>query len=243
MLLRGRGYAVIAKPAGLACSAERSSATNEVPLLDAASKLLGESDVRFVHRIDKGTSGCLLVATDADAHRFLSREFQDRRVKKAYLALVTGAPPKEGEIDAALEPDPRGGSRMRVARGNERGLNRPRPKESHTRFRTLVRFRQTALVVAEPVTGRQHQIRVHLRHVGHPLRVDPLYGGDPLLLSELKKKYRPSKRRPETPIMSRLTLHAWKLSLATPDGQRLNVRAPLPSDFRRVLRELLRFSR
>ncbi len=255
VLSRGAGWAAIAKPAGWPVAAERSR-PGETPLLDAIARALGVPEVLVVHRLDRDTSGAMLVAWDPAAHRALSLQFQRRAVEKIYWAIVRGAPARdEFEVEAPLEKDPRGGSRMRVARG-------PGGKRSATRFRTLERFRGFALVEARPLTGRQHQIRVHLLYAGHPLAVDPLYGGArALYLSELKRGYKPPRDRPEAPLVDRATLHALALSFAEPaaapgaDGApaapatsgapaaepaRTTVEAPPPRDFARALDALRR---
>lgn len=242
VLHRGRGYAVISKPSGVAVGHDRA-ALGKRPFLDGVAELLGVPRLRLVHRIDKETSGCLIVASERDAHRTLSIAFQQRAVDKSYLALVRGGlEPGEGAIDAALEVDPKGGSRMRIAVRKQKGESPRKRLASLTHYRTLVRFRGYALVLAKPVTGRQHQIRLHLRHQGAPLAIDPLYGSDQgILLSSLKRGYRPSRDgRPESPLVDRLTLHAWKLSFTDPDGLAVRVRAPLPKDLRRAFGALVR---
>jgi RluA family pseudouridine synthase len=245
VVARGPGWGVVAKPAGLATAGERSC-PGRTPLLEAAARSLGAPDVLVVHRLDRGTSGCLVVATEPGTHRALSLAFQERRVGKTYLALVSGIPAAaSGTIDAPLERDPRGRGLMRVVRpGAPRALSAGRPKPSSTAWRRLVRFRGCALLEMRPHTGRQHQLRVHLRHIGHPLAVDPQYGSSaPLLLSSIKRGYRPSRRRPEAPLLDRTPLHAWKLTFTCPaSGARVQARAPLPPDLRRVVRDLMRYA-
>ncbi len=240
VLLRGPGFAAVAKPAGFAVAAERNK-PGETPLLDAIAAALASERVLVVHRLDRDTSGVLLVATEPEAHRALSLQFQRRQTDKRYLALVRGGPPPsqpEGEIDAPLELDPAGGGRMRVARGERAREGKP----SVTAYRVLERFRGFALLEAHPRTGRQHQIRVHFRHAGLPLAVDPLYGSpDGLYLSELKPGYKPPRDRPEPPILGRVSLHAAALGFADPaSGAALRATAPPPADFERALRELRR---
>lgn len=227
----------MAKPAGLATVAERRR-PGETPLLDAIAAALGVEDVLVVHRLDRETSGVLLVATEPEAHRALSLQFQRREVEKVYLALVRGAVAREQlAVEAPLEKDPRGGSRMRVARGERVAEGKP----AETAFRVIERFRGFTLLEARPRTGRQHQIRVHLAHAGHPLAVDPTYGGAAaLFLSELKRGYRPPRDRPEPPLIARTTLHALALGFRDPKtGEPRRAEAPLPPDFARAL-DLLR---
>jgi RluA family pseudouridine synthase len=210
-------------------------------LLDAISSALDVPEILVVHRLDRETSGLLLVAWRPEPHRALSIQFQRREVAKTYLAIVRGEVARdEFEVDAPLEKDPAGGSRMRIARPGE-------GKKSLTRFRTAERFRGFTLLSAHPRTGRQHQIRVHLRHAGHPLAVDPAYGGAAgLFLSELKRGYRPARDRPEAPLIGRVSLHALALEVRDPapapeEGATRRLECPPPKDFQRALDALRRY--
>jgi RluA family pseudouridine synthase len=230
VLHRGAGFAAVAKPPGLAVAAERNKGS-ETPLLDAIARALAVDKVMVVHRLDRETSGVLLVATEAEAHRALSIAFQKRQVEKTYLALVRGAPHEsEGEVDAPLEPDPGRAGKMRVARAGD-------GKRALTRWSVRARFRGFTLLEVRPETGRMHQIRVHLQRAGLPLAVDPAYGGAAgIFLSELKRGYKPSRDREEPPVIGRVTLHAERLSFADPaGGARVEVRAEPPADLRRAL--------
>lgn len=180
----------------------------------------GFGSLWVVHRLDRGTSGVLLFARSAEAHRAVNLAFDRREVGKVYLAFVRGALPDALRIDAPLAPARKG--RMRVARPGE-----PRAKEAATAFRVRERFARaevTALVEAAPETGRTHQIRVHLAHAGAPLCFDPDYGPrEPL-------------REGGATLLDRTPLHAAALELAHPDtGARLRLEAPLPDDLRRLL--------
>lgn len=171
-----------------------------------------------VHRLDRGTSGVLVFARSAAAHRALNLAFERGEVEKTYLALVAGVPPEDRRVDQALAAARRG--RMRPARDGEAGA-----KPAATRFRILERFPAAggrpaaALVEARPETGRTHQIRVHLRTLGHPLLVDPDYGQDGPLRGDGGQV-----------VLSRTPLHAARLALAHPEGGRLDLAAPLAAD-------------
>jgi len=165
-----------------------------------------------VHRLDRGTSGLVLFARNAASHRALSLAFEEGRVEKVYLALTRGIPsPAEGTIDRPLHRARRG--RMRPAVPGESGA-----LEASTTYRVL-RAMETpdgpvALVELRPRTGRQHQIRVHLRSIGTPLLADPVYGGEG-----------------PPPPGCRLTLHAASLGFADPEtGERCALCSPLPDD-------------
>jgi tRNA pseudouridine32 synthase/23S rRNA pseudouridine746 synthase len=176
-----------------------------------------------VHRLDRGTSGVLLFARTADAHRALNLAFDGRAVEKRYLALVRGAPPDEGRIDAWIAPARKG--RMKpVPAGDARG------KPSATVVRVVERFPAAGLTLVEcvPETGRTHQIRVHLLAVGTPLAYDPDYGEDAPLPGGL----------------ARTPLHAASLAFAHPaTGARVVVEAPLPEDLARAVEWARRLSR
>jgi len=190
--------------------------------------------IHVVHRLDKGTSGVLLVAKDVATARHLCERFERREVLKLYLAVVRGEVAEhEGHVDRPLAQHTGGRMRLRERRG----------KPAQSRYRVVERFRGLTLVQVQPLTGRQHQVRLHMSAIGHPLAVDPLYGGGKgVYLSELKQGYRPKADRPERPLMDRLTLHAHRLELEQADGTRLAVEAPLPADFERLLRALRKYA-
>ena len=191
-------------------------------------------DVFVVHRLDKETSGVILFAKNAAAHRNLSMQFEARTVDKIYLALVEGAVHKEeGEINQPIANNMRDKGRMIIA---------SRGKPSLTLYQVIERFKNYTLVEANIKTGRTHQVRVHFEVIGYPLAVDSLYGRkDAFLLSELKmKKYRRGKDViEERPLMSRTTLHAAKVTFNHPmTNESITFEAELPKDFRAVLNHL-----
>ncbi len=245
---------VVDKPAGLAVEPERwarGEACLAGALLELSLKRSGldrgastescanglDFRPRLVHRIDKETSGLVLVAKNIETERELRTAFDEGKVSKSYLALVEGEypPPAEGEdefsiLDLPIAPDRRRTGRMVVS---EKG-----GKASKTRVRIEERYRGYTLMRCEPITGRTHQIRVHLSDVGFPLCVDGLYGRrDMLLLSELKSGYKQKRGRSEQPLIERLTLHAAEIEFPV-QGERIHVKAELPRDFKRVLKQL-----
>ncbi len=194
---------------------------------------------RLLHRLDKDTSGVVLVAKHLEAERALRTAFQAGLVEKRYLALVEGEHPLgDGEvelIELPLAADERRSGKQRV------DLREGKP--SATEVRVLERFRGFTLLECRPITGRTHQIRVHLAAKGFPLVVDPLYGRrDALLLSELKRDYRAKRGRPERPLMDRLTLHAASLEFPCPGAEsaprRIRVESPRPKDLEKALKQL-----
>jgi 23S rRNA pseudouridine1911/1915/1917 synthase len=234
----------LAKPAGLTVIPGRGETTSLLEQLALQLRLpwTGTSDprVRIVHRLDKDTSGVLLVATHIDMQRHLSHQFQNNTIEKEYLALVAGRPSTEqGEIDAPLAPHPTQRKKMAIAR------HRGRP--ARTLWKIEVRFRDYTLLRVFPKTGKTHQIRVHLQSIGLPLAIDPLYnpthGGRPgIFLSSFKRGYR-STDQDERPLIHRLTLHAHRLSFLNRDGNRITIEAPIPKDLRATLNMLAKYSR
>ena len=191
-------------------------------------------DVFVVHRLDKETSGVILFAKNAAAHRNLSMQFEARTIDKIYLALVEGTVHKEeGEINQPIANNMRDKGRMIIA---------SRGKPSLTLYQVVERFKNYTLVEANIKTGRTHQVRVHFERIGYPLAVDSLYGRkDAFLLSEVKrKKYRRGKDvLVEKPLMSRTTLHAAKVTFKHPTtNESITFKAELPKDFRAVLNQL-----
>ena len=234
VLFEDRFLLAVNKAPGFSVLADRSGEPSLLDQLRARLQTAGET-CYVVHRLDKGTSGVLLFGKTPDDARELSRQFEKREVEQRYLALVRGGPPERiGRIDLPLAPGPRGPLRMRV---DERG------KRSLTRFRVVERFRDYALLEILPYTGRTHQIRAHLQAVGHPLAVDPLYGGArALLLSRIKPEYRAPRDRPESPLLDRLSLHALRLEFRHPrTGVPQLVEAPLPKDFATALKQLRKY--
>jgi RluA family pseudouridine synthase len=188
-----------------------------------------------VHRIDKDTSGVLIYARNAEAHRELNGAFGTGAVKKVYKALVRGLPAwEETECELPLRVD--GDRQHRTV------IDAANGKESRTVFAVLEAYKGligiggSALLEAKPETGRTHQIRVHLASLGFPCLCDPLYGdGQPLLLSRVKKGWRgdPFKERP---LLSRTALHAFSADFAHPrTGAPLHIEAQLPKDMRATI--------
>lgn len=185
-----------------------------------------------VHRIDKDTSGVLVFARNAEAHRVLNDQFFARGVEKTYFALVHGEPTEDRwQIELALRAD---GDRL-----HRTVVDAAKGKPATTIFEVVERFRGFALVKAMPETGRTHQIRVHLAASSMTIVADPLYGdGSPLLLSTLKRRWKGDAYE-ERPLMARTALHAARIVLTHPaSGERLAIEAPLPRDFRATLAQL-----
>ena len=195
-----------------------------------------EGELFIVHRLDKDTSGVLIFARNADAHRALSEAFETRSVAKTYRAIVRGSPSWDEEsCDFPLKAD--GDRRHRTIVDAGAG------KKALTRFTVLERYRgsafSAALVEAHPESGRTHQIRVHLAALGYPVLCDPLYGSpEPLLLSKVKGKWK-GDAYSERPLLARTALHAVSVEFAHPrTGEALRIEAPLPKDLRAAITQL-----
>jgi 23S rRNA pseudouridine1911/1915/1917 synthase len=215
--------AVLDKPAGLTVhpGAGRSSGTLAHRLLARYPEMAGVGGPGrpgIVHRLDQGTSGVLVVARTAGAYARLSRAFASREVSKRYLAVAYGTPsPAVGTIEAPIGRHPTRRTEMAV-------LARGRP--SRTGYRTLSAKAGISLLELDLATGRTHQIRVHLKHAGHPLVGDPVYG-------EARWRSFPRPLQPVLRDFPRPALHAWRLAFTHPTtGEALAFEAPVPADLR-----------
>lgn len=227
---------VVNKPANLLTIPDRFS-----PDKPNLYHLLGDQFGRIftVHRLDRETSGILLFTKTEDAHKEMSRQFQERTVDKIYFALVEGVMHQpEGIIDKPLGPHPTHPEKMAVVHGG---------KPSRTTYKVIETFKNFSLIACGIETGRTHQIRVHLQSIGYPLAVDALYGRQKaFFLSKIKlRKFKLSKEQEEElPIMSRTTLHAGKLVFDHPSsGERMTIEAGLPKDFAAVVSQLRKWGK
>ncbi len=190
-------------------------------------------EIYIVHRLDKETSGIICFARTEESHKALCRQFEQRETRKIYLTLVQGhLQNKEGVIDVPLAKDEFRPGRMTVAR---------KGKPSITAYKVIEEFKDYSLIEANIKTGRQHQIRVHFKSLGHPPAIDPIYAKkDSIRLSEIKRKYTQSGRgKTERPLMSRTTLHAHSLTFTHPlTLESVTHKADLPKDFKALLTQL-----
>ena len=215
---------IVNKPAGLVVhpAPGHASGTLVHALLGRGTAYGGIAGVQrpgIVHRLDRDTSGLLMVAKHDAAQASLMAQLKARRVKKTYLALVHGSVAAAvGRIEAPIGRDPKHRTRMAVV---------PDGRPAVTGYRVRERFPGWTLLECDLVTGRTHQIRVHLAAIGHPVAGDPVYGTGT------------SRRGPEG--LGRLFLHAWRLELAAPsDGHLIRAEAPLPGELEVVLEALRR---
>ena len=217
---------VVDKPAGLVVhpGVGNRDGTLANALLHHAPALAGVPRAGIVHRLDKDTTGLLVVAKTLPAQTDLVRQLAARAVKREYLALVHGRVAGAGEVDAPIGRHPTARTRMAVtARG----------KPARTRYRVVDRFADATLLAVSLDTGRTHQIRVHMRAVGHPIVGDPTYGG---------RRAAPRDGKPATDLLAafpRQALHAARLGLVHPaSGVTCEWRSELPDDMRSLVDRL-----
>ena len=221
-------WVALNKPSGLLSIPDREG--KEVSLKVLLKEKYG--DIYTVHRIDKDTSGLIIFAKNEGAHKHLSKQFEERHTKKIYQGLVLGSPAlSSGSMEGSIMEHPAQNGTMIVHR---------KGKEALTDYEVLADFGIYALVQFRIHTGRTHQIRIHMKDLGYPIVCDPLYGdGKPLLLSAIKSKFKLSKNElEERPILGRLAFHAFQLSFTDPDGQTVELEAPLHKDMRATLQQL-----
>lgn len=220
---------VINKPAGMVVhpAAGNSTGTLVNALLHHVKDLSGiGGEVRpgIVHRLDKGTSGVMVVAKNDDAHKELARQFHDREVEKEYVALAWGLVQQRKRINAAIGRDPNNRLKMTTRRAD-------RARNAVTRVTWARDLQGVTLLRIAIATGRTHQIRVHLSEIGHPIVGDALYGG---IHTRVPQRLRALLR------LSRPFLHAERLAFTHPRTQeRMEFTAPIPADLESVLMDLV----
>ncbi len=220
IIFENRDLIVINKPAGMvvhpAAGHDAGTLVNAILAHCPNINVGGEKRPGIVHRLDRDTSGLIVVAKNDVAMRDLQMQFKSRTVKKIYLALVEGlVKPPNGKIDAPIGRDPKHRERMKV-------VTRGKTRQAVTIYRTRANLDRYTFIQAEPQTGRTHQIRVHLAFLGFPVVSDEMYG-----------------RGNNSLGLSRQFLHAWKLAFDSPrNGKRVELTAPLPEDLRDVLTKL-----
>ena len=217
------------KPAGLLTIPDRFR--KDIPNLYAIL-IEDREELYTVHRLDKNTSGGILFAKDKETHRILNKMFMDRVPEKYYIAIVDGTfREKEGEVNQPL-------SESTTTRGKM--LVHPRGKESRTAYKVIQEFGNFSFVQLRIFSGRLHQIRVHMSHIGHPLLVDHLYGKrEEFFLSEIKKrKFNMKKGEDERALLTRQPLHSRRLKFPHPHTEKpMDMEFPIPKDINAILKQ------
>ncbi len=224
VLLDQQDYTIVNKPPYLSSLEDRANNLNLLSLAKEANE-----SYQLCHRLDKETSGVIVLAKNPEAYRNFALQLENREVKKIYNAVLDGR--HKFEDFEADEPLNISSSKSRVDLFSGRA--------SLTLVHTLEVYKKNTLVKCFPVTGRLHQIRVHLAYHHAPITSDPLYGGNPMFLSKLKRNFNIQKDQEEKPLIARVALHARQIAFKNLSGEVIEVEAPYPKDFA-VLVKLLR---
>ena len=228
IIFQNDDFVVINKPSGLLTIPDREG--KDVSLKTVLKIKFGE--IFTVHRLDRDTSGIVVFALNEETHKHLSQQFEARETNKIYNGLVLGKPPEaEGVINEPIAEHPVKKGMMTVWR---------KGKESVTEYRLLESYRLYSWMQFKILTGRTHQIRVHMKHLGHPVVCDDLYGdGKPIFISQIKSKFKLSQHDDEErPILNRLALHSAQLNFKGLNGEIFDLEAPLPKDLRATINQL-----
>jgi 23S rRNA pseudouridine955/2504/2580 synthase/23S rRNA pseudouridine1911/1915/1917 synthase len=220
-------FIVLNKPSGLLSIPDRKG--KEISLKKLLQEKYGE--IFTIHRLDKHTSGLIVFAKNEKAHKHLSQQFENRQTEKIYRGLIIGSPNnKKGTIDSPIMEHPGKKGVMVIDR---------KGKESLTDYEVLEDFGIYSWVQFQIHTGRTHQVRVHMKDIGHPIVCDELYGdGKPILLSSIKHNFRLSKNEEEErPILNRLALHAYELKFDSLN-KNYEFEVPIPKDLKATLQQL-----
>ncbi len=228
IIFENEDFLAINKPAGIATLDDRADVVN---ILALAKGMLPE--IQVCHRLDKDTSGVLVMAKNPESYRHLSLQFQNREVVKIYHAVAQGQTDFDNfKVEVPLIVKSKGLVKWDTKLG----------KPSTTFFTTLENYKACSLLECKPVTGRRHQIRVHLKYAKHPIVSDTMYEGEFIYLSQIKRKYKPG-RREETPMISRVALHAFSISFKSLDGNLVQIEAPYPRDYTILLKQLEKYGK
>lgn len=226
ILFEDNDFIVINKPSGISSLDERKD--------DFATSILRmaktyTADAQLGHRLDKETTGALVIAKNPEAYRHISMQFEHRETAKRYHAVVEGMHDWDGiMVNLPIYP----------LKDGKVIIDRQKGKHAETWFRTLQVFRGYSLVECLPITGRMHQIRIHLTCLKAPIVCDEMYGGKYVYLSDLKKKFNLKKDTEELPLMRRVALHAYSLTFTLLNGEVKEVIAPYPKDFAVLVKQL-----
>ncbi|MBV6647016.1 MAG: RluA family pseudouridine synthase [Cyclobacteriaceae bacterium] len=216
-------WIIVNKPPGISTLEDRNDKENILAWARSYS-----DGAKVCHRLDKNTSGLLVIAKHDQAYKFFAKKLEQREVHKLYHAVISGRVElEEEEINMPIYSSS-SKSRIDIRDG----------KPSVTLVSTLAVYQRHTLLACMPFTGRMHQIRVHLAHIGFPIAGDIHYGGEHVFLSTIKRKFKLSKFEEEKPLMSRMALHAQGLIFENPVGEKLSIQAPYPKDFAVLIKQL-----
>jgi len=226
ILFEDSDFIVINKPSGISTLDERKD--DFAPSILRMAKAYSE-DAQMGHRLDKETTGALVIAKNPEAYRSISMQFEHRETAKRYHAVVEGMHDWDGiMVNLPIFP----------LKDGKVIIDRNKGKHAETWFRSLQVFRGYTLVECLPITGRMHQIRIHLTCLKAPIVCDEMYGGKYFFLSDMKKKFNLKKETEELPLMRRVALHAFSLTFKLMNGEVKEVIAPYPKDFNVLVKTL-----
>lgn len=224
ILWEDNDFIAVNKPPFLSTLEDRTDPVNLLALVRGYCET-----AQVCHRLDKDTSGLIVFAKNPEAYRHMSMQFEHRKVEKIYHAIVDGVHDfKHHLVDAPILAAPDGIVKISKRDG----------KPAQTYFTTLVAYRQHSLVECRPITGRMHQIRIHLSVLNASITGDEQYGGKPLYLSAIKRGFNLKKNTEEEPLMKRMALHAKSLIFNSMKDESLTLDAPYPKDFQALIRQL-----
>ena len=223
ILFENQDYLVINKPPFISTLEDRH---DHITILSLAREV--EPDPQVCHRLDKDTSGALAIAKNPEAYRHLSMQFENREVSKTYHAVADGIHHFENKlVDAPI-----------LKLNNGTVCITHEGKDAQTYFTTEKIFKNHSLIRCNPITGRMHQIRIHLALLKASITGDETYGGKPFFVSSVKRGFQLKKLTEEEPLMKRMALHAYSLEFALLNEEKIKVEAPYPKDMKALLKQL-----
>jgi len=223
ILYQDNDYILINKPPFISTLEDRNDSQNILALARDY-----EPNAQVGHRLDKETSGVLAIARNAEAYRHISMQFENREVTKIYHAVTDGIHNFSNQlVDVPILKQNDG--TVKISRSG---------KDAQTYFTTLQSYKHHTLIDCRPVTGRMHQIRIHLTFLKAPITGDEMYGGKSFYVSSVKRGFNLKKLTDEEPLMKRMALHAYSLEFALLDGRKVITEAPYPKDFQALIRQL-----
>ena len=224
ILFENQDYVLINKPPFISTLDDRNENLN---ILLMAKQVF--EDAQVCHRLDKDTSGVLAIAKNPEAYRHLSMQFENREVLKTYHAVVDGIHSfQEKSVEASI---------LKLNDGTVK-ISKIDGKPALTYFTTKEVYKQHTLVECPPITGRLHQIRIHLRLLKAPITGDDVYGGKPFFVSSVKRGFNLKKETDENPLIKRMALHAFSLEFALLNHEAVKIEAPYPKDFQALVKQL-----
>ncbi|NLR90642.1 MULTISPECIES: RluA family pseudouridine synthase [Flammeovirga] len=228
IIFENDNYILVNKPPYISSLEDRDKTLPTV--YQEAKKYAG--DTQLCHRLDKETSGVMAIAKNPEAYRNLAIQFEKRQVEKVYHAVVDGVENFDGlMVDRNILVSGRGNVRIDIE-----------GKPSQTLVKTEEIYKFHSLVACKPLTGRMHQIRIHMAYLGSPIISDEVYGGKSPYLSEIKgRKFNLKGGTEEQPLMSRVALHARSLTFKDVDGTEIKIEADYPKDMRALITQLRKF--